>query len=96
MPKPNDTELPEGATFNRLIPRKQYAAALGFHPRTAIRREQTDPDFPPVFYRNGRAFITDTGFETYKLAVIRRASKTGTYPANPPRCRHDPARSLAN
>jgi hypothetical protein len=86
LPRPADTpqtELFEGETFGALIPRKDYARALGVHPRTAVRYEKLDPDFPKVVYLNGHAFVTDVALERYKRAPMARGfTTTGTYPAN--------------
>jgi hypothetical protein len=70
--------LGEAGTF---IPRKKYAAILGICPRSAVRRENGDPDFPPVFYINGRAYVTDAGLATYQAILMRRGLSEG--PAEP-------------
>jgi hypothetical protein len=54
------------------ISRKKYAASLGICPRSAARREIEDPDFPPVFYINGRAFITNGDLTAYRGTLMRR------------------------
>lgn len=59
------------------IPRKKYAAALGICPRSAARREIEDPDFPPVFYINGRAFTTNGGLAAYQAVLMRRGLAGG-------------------
>ncbi len=61
----------------RLIPRKQVAAELGVCPRSVVRREKDDPDFPPLIKVNGRAYITESGLATYKAALIRRGLGEG-------------------
>jgi hypothetical protein len=86
LPRPVDTpqnELSQDETFGTLIPRKIYAKVLGVHPRTAVRYEKLDPDFPKVVYLNGHAFVTDVALERYKRTLLTRGITTGTYPANP-------------
>jgi hypothetical protein len=58
--------------IGHLIPRKGYSADLGICTRSAIRREKSDPDFPPVIYINGRAYVTAARWRAYKAVLLQR------------------------
>jgi predicted DNA-binding transcriptional regulator AlpA len=79
-------ELFPGVRLGAPIPRRRYAAILGLHPKTCYRHEQEDPEFPKPVYLNGRAFLPSEVLEAYRQKLIERGyTRTGTYPANPPK-----------
>ena len=58
--------------YSRLVPRREGARRLGVCTRTMRRIEETNPDAPPIVWRNGRAHYRDVDFEAYLGALVTR------------------------
>jgi hypothetical protein len=87
-PPGDQHSVSEAGTF---IPRKKYAAILGICPRSAVRRENGDPNFPRVFFVNRRAYVVDTDLAAYQALLMRRGLCEG--PAADPQRGRRPAKN---
>jgi hypothetical protein len=49
--------------------------------RTIGRRIKTDPDFPQVYRINGRLYVRDSDWESYRRLLLRRGAEAANKPA---------------
>lgn len=57
----------------RLLSRKQYVERLGICPRSALRLERSDPQFPAIIWRAGRAYVRDVDLDKYLEILVQRS-----------------------
>src|SRR6202035_1119509 len=76
------SEEPVGRLIPATVPAPEMGGAGKSGGRRAVgRRIKTDPDFPQVYRINGRLYVRESDWESYKRVLLRRGAEAANKPA---------------